>query len=110
MERDELLNLIRIAGLFSSKINDIKISLRAGRLEILSQDPDLGENKSYLEAEIKGKEIETTFNYRYLLEGLINIGTKKVFLGMNSETSPAILKPQEAKENYLYVVMPIRLN
>ncbi len=107
VEREEILNVIRIAGLFSSKINDVKFSLQDGKLEILSQDPDLGENKTELPAEIKGKNVQVNFNYRYLLEGLSNIGTKQIFLGLNSESTPAIIKPV-GDDTYLYLIMPIK--
>ena len=107
VDKEELLNAIRIAGLFSSKINDVKFSLQSGKLEILSQDRDLGENKTDLPAETKGKNIQVVFNYRYLLEGLGNITTKQVFLGLNSESSPAIIKPV-GDDTYLYLIMPIK--
>jgi DNA polymerase-3 subunit beta len=107
IEREQLLNVVRIAGIFSSKINDVKFSLQSGRLEVLSQDPDLGENKSQLEAKIKGKGLEISFNYRYLLDGLGNIATKEIFLGLNNESSAAIIRPV-GDDSYLYVVMPIK--
>jgi len=107
VSREELLNIIRVAGLFSSKTNDVKLTLAANKLEVLSQDPDLGENKSQLEAETKGKGIEVVFNYHYLLDGLNNISTKQINLGFNSEASPAILNPV-GDNSYLYVVMPIK--
>lgn len=105
--KDELINNIKIASIFSSKINDIKFSIRSGKIEILAQDQDLGENKSQLSAQIQGGGVEVSFNFRYLLDGLSNISTKQVFLGFNSESSPAIIKPV-GEEGYLYVVMPIK--
>lgn len=107
LNREQLLNVVRIAGIFSSKSNDIKLSLQPGKLEVLSQDPDLGENKSQLEAKIKGRGLEVVFNYRYLLDGLSNMGAKEIFLGLNSEASPAIVRPA-GDSSYLYVVMPIK--
>lgn len=109
VDKEELMNAIRIAGLFSSKINDVKFSLQGGKLEVLAQDQDLGENKTDLSAEIKGKSIQVIFNYRYLLEGLGNITTKQVFLGLNSESSPAIIKPV-GDDTFVYVIMPIKTN
>lgn len=110
VDREELLNTVRIASLFSSKVNSIKFIIQNNKLEILSQDPDLGENKSQIPIETKGKaNLEINFNYRYLLDGLVNIADKKIFLGFNSEATPAILKP-EGRNDYLYIVMPIKTN
>jgi len=110
--KDELVNNIRIASIFSGKINDVKLSVKSERLELSSQDADLGENKSQMSAQISGKPMEINFNFRYLMEGLANISTKQVFLGMNPESThnrsnPAVIKPA-GDDSYLYVVMPIK--
>jgi DNA polymerase-3 subunit beta len=114
LSKDEFINNIRIASIFSSKINDVKLVIRPEKIEIFSQDPDLGENKSQMDARVQGKPMEIVFNFRYLMEGLANIGTKQVLLGLNSEadaasqkSNPAVLKPV-GEEGYLYVVMPIK--
>jgi len=107
LEREQLLNIVRIASLFSSKINDIKFLLQSGKLEVLSEDQDLGENRSQLAGKIKGKNLEVVFNYRYLLDGLTNINTKEIFLGLNTDAGPAAIKPV-GEDNYLYIVMPIK--
>lgn len=109
IDRVELLSVIRAASVFSSKTNNIKISLNDGGLEVLSQDPDLGENRSQIKTETKGKKVEISFNYRYLLDGLANIGTRQVFLGLNSDSSPAVFRPI-GDESYIYLVMPIKAN
>ncbi|MDP1629639.1 MAG: DNA polymerase III subunit beta [bacterium] len=106
--KDELINAIKIAGIFSSKINDVKMKVQKSTLEIESRS-ELGSNHSQITAKISGSETEIVFNYRYLLDGLNNISEKEVVLGLNSETSPAVLKPAD-DQNYLYVVMPIRSN
>lgn len=109
LNREEFLNAVRVAGFFSSKVNSIKFSVQSGKIEILSQDPDLGENKTQIQTEVKGKELEIDFNYRYLLDGLNNISSKQIFLGLNSDSSPVVLKSAES-EDYLYVVMPIKIS
>lgn len=106
-DKDELINIIRLAGLFSSKINEARLVFKESKLEVLSQDHDLGENRSYLAVEAKGRPLEASFNYRYVLDGLLNIEGKKVLLGFTSDSAPAILKPV-GDESYLYVVMPIK--
>ena len=114
LSKDEFLTNIRIASIFSSKINDVRISVKSGKIEIASQDPDLGENRSLTAAQTQGREMEISFNFRYLIDGLSNIGTKQVFFGLNPEmgvssphSNPAVLKPV-GEEGFLYVVMPIK--
>ena len=116
LNKEEFLNSVRLASIFSSRVNDVKFSINIKKplLEVLAVDPDIGSNKSKVGAEInagKGKDVpgkmEISFNYQYILEGLANIESKKVVLGLNQETSPAVLKPL-GQADYLYVVMPIK--
>ena len=92
LNKEEFLNAVRIAGFFSSKVNNIKFSIQTGKIEILSQDPDLGENKTQIQAEVTGKGMEIEFNYRYLLDGLNNISAKQIFMGFSSESTAAVIE------------------
>lgn len=110
IEREELIKAIKLSSFFSSKINDVrfKISPKKSLIEIFSQEVELGENLSELKGEIRGKDLEIIFNYKYLLDGLNNINSKKIIFGFNGETSPGIIKP-EGDSTFTYVVMPIKL-
>ncbi len=110
VSREELIKNIKIASLFSGKINDVKITFNPQKssIEILSKDVDVGENKSKIEAEINGEEeVEVVFDYNYLLGGLNNIFSDKVFFGLNSSTGPSVIRPV-GDISYTYVVMPIK--
>jgi len=110
VEKEEFVKAIKLSSFFSSKINDVrlKIDSKKSLIEIFSQDIELGENLSKIKAEIKGKNTEIVFNYKYLLDGLNSIDSKRIFLGFNGETSPGIIKP-ERDASFIYVVMPIKL-
>jgi len=114
LSKDELLNQIKIASIFSGKSNEVKIKVDPKRegMEIFSQNPELGENKSFLSGKVNystptPKEIEASFNCRFLVDGLLNIKSQNVIFGLNGEESPAALKP-EGDSSYIYVVMPIK--
>ncbi len=110
LDKDEFLNTVRVTSLFSSKINDIRLKVvsKKSLVEIFAQDMEIGENVSELKGEIKGKEMEIVFNHKYLLDGLNNIDSNKVMLGLNGETNPGILKPV-GDPSFIYVIMPIKL-
>lgn len=109
LTKEEFLNQIKVASLFSGKINEVKIKTdpKAGVLEISSQNPELGENKSVISGKIKGEKQEISFNYKFLIDGLLNIKSSEVIFELNGEDGPAVLKPV-GDESYLYVVMPIK--
>lgn len=110
LNRNDFYNTVKIASLFSSKINDIRLRIipKKSLVEIFAQNVEIGEHSSELTGEITGKELEIIFNYKYLLDGLNNINSEKILLGLNGEVSPGILKPV-GDSSYVYVIMPIKL-
>jgi len=108
-KKDEFLNIIKTASLFSNKNNEIKISVLPTKkeVEVFSQNPNIGENKSNLGAKIEGDPIEVSFNYKFLIDGLINIKSSEVIFDISKEDGPAVLRPV-GDSSYIYVVMPIK--
>lgn len=105
--KEELYNKIKIAGLFSSKIQDVKIKFepKNNKILIFSSSSNIGEAHSQLNGQVNGDEMEITFNWKYLLDGLSVIDSSEVFLGVNDSTSPIIIQPIGDK-TYLYILMP----
>jgi len=108
-QRNEFLNQIKSAALFSGKINEAKLKIdpKKEKVELFSQNPDLGEYHSHLAGKIKGKELEISFNHRFLADGLLNIKSSEVVFELTGPEGPGVLKPA-GDPSYLYVVMPIK--
>ena len=109
VKRDEFLNQVKAASLFSGKINEVKIKINpeSKEVEISAQDPDIGESKSNISAKIEGEAIEASFNHKFLIDGLLNINSSEVVFDLSKEEGPCILKPV-GDASYIYVVMPIK--
>jgi len=109
LKRDEFLSQIKIASLFSGKVNEVKISVDPEKkeVEIFSKSSDVGENKSSLEAKIEGEPVQVSFNYKFLMDGLLNIKSSEIIFSISKEDGPCILKPV-GDPNYIYMVMPIK--
>lgn len=109
VKRDEFLNHIKTASLFSGKVNEIKISVNKDKQEvqIFAKSQDVGENTSSLSAKIEGESIETSFNYKYIVDGILNIKSSEILFDISKEDGPCILRPV-GDSSYLYVVMPIK--
>ena len=72
----------------------------------------LGESGKEIDAEYKGDSLEIGFNARYILDVLAEIGTSKVFIGLNDEVSQGVFSPvveDAADPTYVNVVMPMRI-
>lgn len=109
LQKNEFLEKIKSAGIFAPKINEIQIQVfpQKGKIELFSENSELGEIRLNLPAKIKGKELEISFNHKFLAEGLSKIKTPQVNFFLSSKEGPALLKPSD-KEDYLYIVMPIK--
>jgi len=109
--KNELLNQIKSAALFSGKINEVKINIKTKEkiVEILSESPETGNYNSSISGEIKGDELEVSFNHRFLLDGILNIKSSEILFELSGDSGPGVLKPV-GDDTYLYVVMPIKTN
>ncbi|MBU6141798.1 DNA polymerase III subunit beta [Patescibacteria group bacterium] len=111
IEREHLMNAVKLVSTFSGKVNEIKMKLHDGKkvLEVYSMNQALGENKYLVPVKAKGESFETAFNWRYVMEGLKNFESAEVFFGVNGSHRAALLKnPSDA--SYFYIVMPINMN
>ena len=109
LKRDEFLNQIKTASLFSGKINEIKFTINTANkeVEIFAKDPDTGESKSTIAAKIEGDPIEVSFNHKFLTDGLLKIKSSEITFDLSKEEGPCVLRPV-GDTSYLYVVMPIK--
>ena len=53
--------------------------------------------------------MEIGFNNRYLLDAIKAAPSEVVKLEINNGVSPCIIVPAEEKENFLFMVLPVRL-
>ena len=111
---EEFINQVKLASLFSGKINEIKLKIDSSknRIDFFSQNPDLGEYQSFLNSKIEGQTCQISFNYRFLLDGLLNLSslnkkTTEAVLELNGSEKPGILRLKN-EEKYLYLIMPIK--
>lgn len=109
LQKEEFLNQIKMASLFAGKINEVrfKIDPKEKAMEILSQNPELGEHRSLISGTIKGEKVEVSFNYKFLSDGVSKIEGSKVLFQLNGDSGPSVLKPLEDR-TFLYIVMPIK--
>ena len=68
-----------------------------------------GEAKDVCRVAGDGGKLEIGFNNRYLLEALKYAPADEVKMELNTGISPAIIVPTEGEENFLYMVLPVRL-
>ncbi len=108
VEKNKLIEAIRIASFFVAKANDISFDFSAKNgLEIESASQELGSHHSKLKAEVKGDDVKLVFNYKYIVDGLNSIDKSKVIFQLNGKEKPLLIKGAN-DASYIYIVMPVR--
>jgi DNA polymerase-3 subunit beta len=88
--------------------NNIKISVEESKTNNLSQGTEAGASKSEVQAEIKGGNVEIPFNAKYVLDLLSVIGDENIVLEFTDSLSAGVFK-SEKDNNFIYIVMPLRV-
>lgn len=107
LSKNDFITQIKSASLFARKTKDIKLNIFSKKIEIHSEDYDIGDFNSSIDADVEGEEKEITLNYQYLLDGLDNISGDEVVIKINQKDGPVLMEPTKHR-NYLYILMPIR--
>lgn len=104
-----LASLKRISILASERTHGVRLEVREGSLTLLSDNPDLGKAREELEIDgYEGDELIIAFNARYMRDILTILDADKVELALNEALSPGLFREFQ-NEDYLFVVMPMRI-
>lgn len=110
VNRSDLGQSLKAASLFAVDKNNVEFDVnpQGGKVVIKSESSQIGNSEIILEGSILGEKNSIIFNYRYLLDCVNNLTDEKVKLLIINGSSPAEIIPM-GRENYLYVVMPIKI-
>jgi DNA polymerase-3 subunit beta len=101
-------SLRRISVLSSEKSKGVKVNLTDDCLTLYSSNPDIGDAKEELDVVYTGSEISIGFNAKYIIDILQSINKENIIFYLKDNISPGLIQP-ENDDNYLAVVMPMRL-
>lgn len=109
LPKDTLTDMLRVAGVFVGKLSDITFHVHPSenKIEVRAQNIDKGENQMHINTPITGKEIQMSFNHRYVMDGLQSV-SGDVFLGFASPEGPLLMRPKN-DASYFYIVMPMKV-
>jgi DNA polymerase III subunit beta len=103
-----LSSLKRVALLANHKSKAVTLSLTNNRMEIASNNPELGDAKEEIEINYSGKDMKIGFNAKYIQDVLQSIQDNDVEIELNDQLSPGLMRPFN-DGNYTCVVMPMRI-
>jgi DNA polymerase-3 subunit beta len=98
----------RVAIMSRERSNAVKVDISGGLIALSSSNPDLGEARDQLSVDYQGDNLSLGFNARYLIDILEAMHSEKISMELQAPLSPALLK-EEKDEDYLCVIMPMRI-
>ena len=109
VSRSELYDSLERVSLMAreSKSNLIKFTFADSMLS-LSANSEIGSSNEDLDVNIMGSDLEIAFNGRYYSDVLKALDDEEIFLDMNSNISPCVIRPVQG-ERFYYLVLPVRL-
>ena len=109
VDRMQLIGALKRVSLMSEdRTKGLRLVVAPEKLSIETDAPERGEAKEDIEVDYDGETITIGFNANYLVDALARIDGDEVFLELNEELDPCVIKPVDS-ENFLGVVMPLRL-
>ena len=102
-------SLDRVSVVISEKLKSpVRCVFDADRV-YLSAKTGNGEAKDICPVSGDGAGLEIGFNNRYLMDALRYAPAETVRMELNSSISPCIITPVGGEDNFLYMVLPVRL-
>ena len=114
IDREELIGVIeRVCVMVNERTNIIKFSFNQNSLELSTDSPDAGSGKDFIDVDSNFDEIIIAFNYKYVLDSLKNMDTKKVKIEIATSLSATLFKPSDEDEtkndSYVCLIMPVQV-
>jgi DNA polymerase-3 subunit beta len=103
-----LTSLKRVSLLANQKSKAVVLNLSPGKMEISSNNPELGDAKEEIEVDYTGKDMKVGFNARFITDILTAMNQDSVEFEFNDQLSPGVVKPISDNQ-YTCVVMPMRI-
>ena len=102
-------SLDRVSVVISEKLKSpVRCVFQDGRV-LLSAKTGNGEAKDICMISGDGRDLEIGFNNRYLMDALRYAPAEKVAMELNSGVTPCLITPVDGGDNFLYMVLPVRL-
>jgi DNA polymerase III subunit beta len=102
-----LLAVRRVSILTDDQTASIKLNFGSNKLELVTNNAEIGEARETIPVKYEGKEMSIAFNPGFLMAPLRHLDSDEIFFELSDELSPGVIKTNVP---FLYVLMPIRVS
>jgi DNA polymerase-3 subunit beta len=102
-----LLAVRRVSLLTDDQTASVKLTFGNNKLELVTNNTEIGEARETIPVKYEGKELSIAFNPGFLMAPLRHLDSDEIFFELSDELSPGVIKTNVP---FLYVLMPIRVS
>lgn len=109
VKKSDIMSNIKLASVFVGRLSDISLNFKPAEKLILINvsNADVGSHSAKISAAIQGENVDSRFNWKYLLDGVSQINNEYIEFNLNNSESPLLIKGK-GDPSYFYLVMPMR--
>ncbi len=106
--KQDLLNALKLSNIFSDKFNQVNLRVvpKDKVFELSSENNEVGENKTIVDAALSGEAVELGFNYKYFFDCFQSINTDSVSIKLNESSRPLVVS-SSSDSSFSYLIMPM---
>ena len=110
-KKDSSLDALERASLLSrvDRNNLVKFEI-SDKVMVLSSKSEIGDIKENITISLKGNDLTIAFNARYFMEAFRTRSEEFVKIKFNSPASPGVIVPAEDTDDFLYLILPVRIS
>lgn len=109
LDKKELESSVKMASVFARQsANIVRFSIEKNKVTVSANAVSVGENKSEIEAKIKGDSLQVALNYRFVQDFLNAVDGDEVGMKFSGPLTPVIFTDKSDK-SFLHVIMPVRV-
>jgi DNA polymerase-3 subunit beta len=111
VNREELHAAVRRVSILSNSLtHQVRFAMDKNNLELSATNVDLGgEAKEVLPCEYAGERLELGYNAHYVSDVLKQMDAEEVVFDLSTPVSAGVIYAADRKEDYLCLIMPLRL-
>ncbi len=106
--KQDLADALKMSNIFSDNFSQVTlfVSNKKNTLELLTQNQDVGENRSIIKCRTEGEDLDVSFNHKYLAEALQSIDFDSLVLKFAGKNKPMVMEGV-GDRSFMYLVMPM---
>jgi DNA polymerase III subunit beta len=108
LPREEALEVVRRIAVMAQRNSPLRLRFADGALTVSARTQDVGEAEESLPVPYSGEPLEIGFNAEFLRDGIDSVTGETIRFRLISPLRPCVLQAEGA-DDFLYLIMPIRL-